>query len=115
MPQNTYADVTYDRHAGYSYSGPAAAWAYKSVNTTGMSVDTVVVHLVEPTNLLLQLSKRVFILGPSHNVYLNGCALSKFTEYATPLGGLPLDRSSTPLIACFSPQYYEPKFQPLMN
>lgn len=25
-----------DRHAGYSYSGPAAAWAYKSIDTTGM-------------------------------------------------------------------------------
>jgi len=61
-------------HAGYSYSGPAAAWAYKSVNTTGI--------------------KRVFILGPSHNVYLNGCALSKCTGYATPLGVLPLDRST---------------------
>ena len=24
------------RHAGYSYSGPAAAWAYKSIDTTGM-------------------------------------------------------------------------------
>lgn len=24
------------RHAGYSYSGQAAAWAYKSINTTGM-------------------------------------------------------------------------------
>jgi hypothetical protein len=26
------------RHAGYSYSGPAAAWAYKSIDTTGMCV-----------------------------------------------------------------------------
>jgi len=59
-------------HAGYSYSGPAAAWAYKSINTTGI--------------------KRIFILGPSHHVYLDGCALSKCTEYATPLGSLPLDR-----------------------
>lgn len=42
--------------------------------------------------LLLQPSKRVFILGPSHHVYLDGCALSKCTEYATPLGSLPLDR-----------------------
>lgn len=23
-------------HAGYSYSGPAAAWAYKNIDTTGM-------------------------------------------------------------------------------
>ncbi|KAF8271477.1 memo-like protein-domain-containing protein [Lactarius quietus] len=37
-------------HAGYSYSGPTAAWAYKSISTTGI--------------------KRVFILGPSHHIYL---------------------------------------------
>ena len=36
----------------------------------------------------------MFILGPSHHVYLNGCALSTCTEYHTPLGKLPLDRSS---------------------
>lgn len=58
-------------HAGYSYSGPAAAWAYKSIDTTGI--------------------KRVFILGPSHHVYLDGCALSKCSSYETPIGSLPLD------------------------
>ncbi|KAA1468210.1 UPF0103-domain-containing protein [Dentipellis sp. KUC8613] len=58
-------------HAGYSYSGPAAAWAYKSIDTTGI--------------------KRVFILGPSHHVYLDGCALSQCKEYTTPIGDLPLD------------------------
>ena len=26
------------RHAGYSYSGPAAAWAYKSIDTSNMFV-----------------------------------------------------------------------------
>ncbi|KAJ3507715.1 hypothetical protein NLJ89_g6146 [Agrocybe chaxingu] len=58
-------------HAGYSYSGPAAAWAYKSIDTTGI--------------------KRVFILGPSHHFYLEGCALSKCKTYATPIGELSLD------------------------
>ncbi|KAE9411074.1 UPF0103-domain-containing protein [Gymnopus androsaceus JB14] len=58
-------------HAGYSYSGPAAAWAYKSIDTTGI--------------------KRVFILGPSHHLYLDSCALSGCKEYATPVGNLPLD------------------------
>ncbi|KAG5648031.1 hypothetical protein DXG03_007066 [Asterophora parasitica] len=58
-------------HAGYSYSGPAAAWAYKSIDITGI--------------------KRVFILGPSHHFYLNGCALSSCKEYDTPIGKLPLD------------------------
>ena len=38
--------------------------------------------------------ERVFVLGPSHHVYLDGCALSKCTEYETPLGPLPLDLDS---------------------
>ncbi|KAF4622838.1 hypothetical protein D9613_001848 [Agrocybe pediades] len=58
-------------HAGYSYSGPAAAWAYKSIDTRPI--------------------KRVFILGPSHHFYLNGCALSNCKEHETPIGNLPLD------------------------
>ncbi|TFK77055.1 UPF0103-domain-containing protein [Pluteus cervinus] len=58
-------------HAGYSYSGPTAAWAYKSIDTSGV--------------------KRVFILGPSHHIYLDGCALSTCQEYETPIGSLPLD------------------------
>mmetsp|Transcript_4930 Transcript_4930/g.10235 ORF Transcript_4930/g.10235 Transcript_4930/m.10235 type:complete len:318 (+) Transcript_4930:150-1103(+) len=60
-------------HAGYSYSGPTAAWAYKNVN---------------PENV-----KRVFILGPSHHVYLENCALSLANQYATPIGDLELDHS----------------------
>ncbi|RXW19892.1 hypothetical protein EST38_g5981 [Candolleomyces aberdarensis] len=59
------------RHAGYSYSGPAAAWAYKTIDTSGIN--------------------RVFVLGPSHHFYLNGCALSSCKEYETPIGNLPLD------------------------
>jgi AmmeMemoRadiSam system protein B len=39
-------------------------------------------------------SKRVFILGPSHHVYLKGCALSQCQEYETPIGSLPLDLNS---------------------
>ncbi|KAI0669943.1 MEMO1 family [Trametes maxima] len=62
-------------HAGYSYSGPAAAWAYKSIDTTGI--------------------KLVFVLGPSHHVYLDGCALTKCTQYETPLGVLPIDIETT--------------------
>jgi len=35
--------------------------------------------------------KRVFILGPSHHVYIDHCALSACKYYATPLGNLTLD------------------------
>ncbi|KAI5809850.1 MEMO1 family [Peziza echinospora] len=59
-------------HAGYSYSGPAAAWAYKSLDVSK--------------------AKRVFILGPSHHHYFSACAVSNFKTYATPLGSLVIDQ-----------------------
>ncbi|KAG0327853.1 hypothetical protein BGZ99_006807, partial [Dissophora globulifera] len=59
-------------HAGYSYSGPAAGYAYKCIQP--------------------DLFKRVFILGPSHHVYLPGCALSRCVKYLTPLGDLTIDQ-----------------------
>lgn len=58
-------------HAGYSYSGPAAAWAYKSADWAN--------------------AKRVFLLGPSHHHYLTGAATTACTKYATPLGDLIVD------------------------
>lgn len=58
-------------HAGYAYSGPTAAWAYKSIDTTGI--------------------KRVFVLGPTHVVYIDGCGISRCHSYQTPIGELPLD------------------------
>ncbi|KAG7002255.1 protein MEMO1 [Physcia stellaris] len=61
-------------HAGYAYSGPAAAWAYKCLDFSK--------------------AKRVFLLGPSHHAYLSGCALSQCTHYETPLGDLILDKGT---------------------
>lgn len=58
-------------HAGYRYSGPCAAYAYKQI---------------DPSRV-----KRVFIIGPSHHVYLKGCALSSLAVYETPLYDLPID------------------------
>jgi AmmeMemoRadiSam system protein B len=46
------------------------------------------------SSLLFYLSKRVFILGPSHKIYLNGCTISKCDEYDTPIGRLPLDKET---------------------
>jgi AmmeMemoRadiSam system protein B len=62
-------------HAGYSYSGPCAAWAYKALD--------------------LRSAKRVFILGPSHTYYLRGCALTTFDKYETPFGDLVVDQATT--------------------
>ncbi|KAG5663718.1 hypothetical protein KAF25_006303 [Fusarium avenaceum] len=58
-------------HAGYDFSGPCAAWAYKSLD--------------------LSKAKRVFVLGPSHTYYLEGCAAATFGKYATPFGDLTVD------------------------
>ncbi|KAL8109915.1 uncharacterized protein LOC141672790 isoform X3 [Apium graveolens] len=58
-------------HAGYSYSGRAAAFAFGNI---------------EPSNI-----SRVFLLGPSHHYYTPRCALSQATLYSTPVGDLPID------------------------
>ncbi|KAH8881651.1 UPF0103-domain-containing protein [Thozetella sp. PMI_491] len=61
-------------HAGYTYSGKCAAWAYKALDLAGV--------------------KRVFVLGPSHTYYLSGSALTTFAKYDTPLGGLTVDTAT---------------------
>ncbi|KAK9452467.1 memo-like protein-domain-containing protein [Dipodascopsis uninucleata] len=58
-------------HAGYSYSGATSAWAYKFWDVSKI--------------------RRIFLLGPSHHVYLTSCALSQCSEYETPLGNIPID------------------------
>ncbi|KAL5559748.1 hypothetical protein UlMin_035959 [Ulmus minor] len=58
-------------HAGYSYSGRAAAYAFGNI---------------DPTNI-----SRVFLLGPSHHYYTPKCALSRAAVYKTPIGDLPVD------------------------
>ncbi|KAE9556620.1 hypothetical protein FO519_000026 [Halicephalobus sp. NKZ332] len=59
-------------HAGYSYCGDTASFAYKQI---------------VPEKI-----RRVFVLGPSHVVYLNGCALTTCNKYRTPLGDLIVDQ-----------------------
>ena len=58
-------------HAGFAYSGPIAASAYQRVKPEGI--------------------KRVFVLGPSHHVFLRSCATTAATSYETPFGELPVD------------------------
>lgn len=59
-------------HAGYRYSGSTAAFAFKQI---------------DPDRV-----RKIFILGPSHHVYLDGCALSPATTYKTPLMDLTIDK-----------------------
>lgn len=57
-------------HAGYAYSGPCAAWAYKCLD--------------------LSKAKRIFILHPSHHHHLSTAALPVVHAYETPLTNTPL-------------------------
>lgn len=41
-------------------------------------------------------SKRVFVLGPSHHWYTKRCAISGAAAYETPVGNLPVDQQSAP-------------------
>lgn len=59
-------------HAGYSYCGATAAYAFKHIKPE--LVDTI------------------FVLGPSHHYRLSGCALTQTTEYQTPLYNLIIDQ-----------------------
>eukprot|EP00766_Chilomastix_caulleryi_P001043 gnl/Chilomastix_caulleri/2022.p1 GENE.gnl/Chilomastix_caulleri/2022~~gnl/Chilomastix_caulleri/2022.p1 ORF type:complete len:171 (-),score=35.46 gnl/Chilomastix_caulleri/2022:48-515(-) len=62
-------------HAGYTYSGPTAAYSYRSLPAS---------------------AKRVFVLGPDHvGVSSGGTAhISPFDAFETPLGALPIDKSA---------------------
>jgi len=59
-------------HAGYAYSGPTAAYAYKQLED-GPAFDTVA------------------ILSPLHQAYLGRFAITKAAYYETPLGLVEVD------------------------
>ena len=63
-------------HAGYYYSGNVAASAYMTINPK-------------------KSYKRIFLLGPSHNVWLDGASVNTEADYyATPLGNVKVDRET---------------------
>ena len=66
-------------HAGYSYSGPTAAFSYHHLAKELAKNDSPIT--------------RILILHPSHHVYLDGCAVSGATKLETPLGDLIVDAS----------------------
>ena len=63
-------------HAGFPYSGPVAATAYAHI---AAGRDTI---------------RRVILLGPAHRVPVRGLAASAAGAFATPLGGVPVDRAA---------------------
>jgi MEMO1 family protein len=60
-------------HAGYVYSGPIAAAAYRRIQARCRNV------------------RRVVVIGPSHRVPLEGIAVPESRAYATPLGIVAVD------------------------
>jgi AmmeMemoRadiSam system protein B len=69
-------------HAGTVYSGPVAASAYVRLAPARARI------------------RRVVLLGPAHRVALRGLAASSADQWRTPLGDVPLDRSTiAPLLA----------------
>jgi AmmeMemoRadiSam system protein B/AmmeMemoRadiSam system protein A len=75
-------------HAGYPYSGPVAAYAYKLL--VGHSYDTVVV------------------MGPSHYADLHAAAIPDVDLYRTPLGDVPVSDKAAKL-AALRPFALEPR------
>ncbi len=68
-------------HAGYVYSGPVAASAYR---------------LLEP---LRGCVSRIVLAGPSHRVGFRGIALPAADAFETPLGEVPVDHDACRAIA----------------
>ena len=67
-------------HAGYVYSGPVAASAYRTLEgRTGI--------------------ERVVVLGPSHFVPFRGLAVTEAGAFATPLGEVRVDRGGCEVAA----------------
>jgi AmmeMemoRadiSam system protein B/AmmeMemoRadiSam system protein A len=63
-------------HAGYVYSGPVAASAYRTLSEARERIT------------------RVVLLGPSHQVPLRGLATTSTDAFLTPLGAIPIDRAA---------------------
>ncbi len=63
-------------HAGYIYSGPVAATAYRALAKARAEI------------------RRIVLLGPSHRLAFDGLALSSARYFATPLGNIPVDRAA---------------------
>jgi len=60
-------------HAGYMYSGPIAATAYKLLSSRRQQI------------------RRVVLLGPSHRIPFRGLAIPTAGQFRTPLGDIELD------------------------
>ncbi|MFA6449453.1 MAG: AmmeMemoRadiSam system protein B [bacterium] len=76
-------DAVIAPHAGYQYSAPVAAYAYKQLQ--GLRFDAVVV------------------IGFSHGKYDSGIAVFKEGSFRTPLGDIPIDSDMTGALIAANP------------
>ena len=74
-------------HQGYSYSGKTAGYAYATIDASSV--------------------RRVFVLGPSHHLYLSGCALTGTHAYETPFGDIPIDAEMNATLRRAAPGAFE--------
>lgn len=63
-------------HAGYVYSGPIAATAYRLLDRPGPAIE------------------RVVLAGPSHRIPVPGVAVPEVAAFDTPLGRVPIDTAA---------------------
>ncbi len=63
-------------HAGYVYSGPIAASAYRQLDDIADRIT------------------RVVLIGPAHRVAVNGMAFPSVDAFSVPTGEVPLDRAA---------------------
>eukprot|EP00536_Pseudo-nitzschia_multiseries_P010791 jgi/Psemu1/204124/e_gw1.342.4.1 len=64
-------------HAGFTYSGPTAAYGFHALGEELSKPDSPIQHIL--------------VLHASHHVYIDGCAVSGASTIETPLGDLPVD------------------------
>ncbi len=72
VPQLANVRAVIAPHAGYIYSGPIAAHAYKVWENTPQRPHTI------------------YLMGPAHYEYVSGIALTRAGAFATPLGTVPV-------------------------
>ncbi|GMI01860.1 hypothetical protein TrVE_jg3619 [Triparma verrucosa] len=79
LPSSLTPSAIISPHAGYSYSGPTAGATY----TLGLKS-----RLLNPS---LPPLRTIYVLHPSHHVYVPGIAISDCSTIRTPLGDLTVD------------------------
>ncbi len=99
---STFFDVAVDAnsirviiapHAGYGYSGIAAASVYRLLFSGLKSASRI--KSCKNTHI-----KRVIVLAPSHHVAFKGLAVPDFAIYRTVLGDIPVDQLAIDALKC---------------